>query len=405
MNTSHEVNPNNSHHGNTTNNISRSGSGSIHHRRYSTPNDTSMTLQHELQLQETIPHEELLDSIASASDQNQSRLRSGESAVNDSIDIEIADEVPDDMGTGMMSSSHIGSDQPTLEQIQRAYYSKGLEELETLQLLDLSPLANWKLSSYKQGCGLPQLREDSPDSLWQSDGSNGNNNINASANGMNNNQLSNPHSVTIQFSKKVSLERISIFTNFTLDESYTPSKIKIMAGSSGWDLSEVCTVNFNKPIGWSHIIFNGIRNDGVLKCFVVKLIILANHQDGKDSHIRAIRCFGKKSAKTNISVATMAFGTSKGNGVPFLLENTTEIDASTISGYTNQSGVLLNHRNADSISHLSANFGEKLPIENDIENASIIDEENSKVLGNVADVIGFNAGFQSIELTSTSSIR
>ena len=27
--------------------------------------------------------------------------------------------------------------------------------------------------------------------------------------------------------------------------------------------------------------------------FLIKIIILANHQEGKDSHIRAIRCFGK----------------------------------------------------------------------------------------------------------------
>ena len=66
----------------------------------------------------------------------------------------------------------------------------------------------------------------------------------------------------------MALERISIFTNYSLDESYTPSRIKIMAGSSeGWDLIEVCTVNFDQPVGWSHIIFNGIRADGVLKCF------------------------------------------------------------------------------------------------------------------------------------------
>ena len=57
----------------------------------------------------------------------------------------------------------------------KIYYQKGIEELESLQLLDLSPLANWKLSSFKQGFGLSQLREDSPDSYWQSDGSNGSN--------------------------------------------------------------------------------------------------------------------------------------------------------------------------------------------------------------------------------------
>lgn len=318
--------------------------------------DTSSQLQHELQIQETIPADEIIDSLAS-NDTNQANYN-----IDDDIDQD-NDQI-EEMG---MSSDH----QPSLEQIQRVYYTRGLEELESLQLLDLSPLANWKLSSFKQGCGLTQLRDDSPDTLWQSDGSNGNQN--SSNNGLNNNQLSNPHSVTIQFSKKVSLERISIFTNFSLDESYTPSKIKIMAGSSGWDLTEVCTVNFNKPIGWSHIIFNGIRSDGVLKCFIVKLIILANHQDGKDSHIRAIRCFGKKSLKQpNIT-----------NSNSILPNNTTEIDASMLSGLTNQSGILLNHR-------------DKVPE---------LDDDSNKILGNVDDIIGFNSGFQSIELKSVSSIR
>ena len=101
--------------------------------------------------------------------------------------------------------------QPSLEQIQRVYYSKGLQELEELQLFDLSPLATWKLSSWKQGFGLKQLRDDSPDSYWQSDGSNtgnsGNDDNNSNQlqnpnNSMLLNQLSNPHSITIQFSKK-----------------------------------------------------------------------------------------------------------------------------------------------------------------------------------------------------------
>ena len=79
--------------------------------------------------------------------------------------------------------------QPSLEQIQRVYYSKGLQELEELQLFDLSPLATWKLSSWKQGFGLKQLRDDSPDSYWQSDGSNTGNSGNDDNNS---NQLQNP---------------------------------------------------------------------------------------------------------------------------------------------------------------------------------------------------------------------
>ncbi|KAK6200078.1 anaphase-promoting complex, subunit 10-domain-containing protein [Scheffersomyces amazonensis] len=289
------------------------------------------------------------------------------------------------------------SEQLNLEQAQRVYYVKGLEELESLQLLDLSPLANWKLSSYKQGFGLTQLRDDSPDTYWQSDGSNGNNATNAILN----NQLCNPHSITIQFSKKVSLERISIFTNYSIDESYTPSRIKIMAGSSdGWDLGEVCTVSFTKPIGWSHIIFNGIRNDGVLKCFMVKIIILANHQDGKDSHIRAIRCFGKK--KLNSINLPPTFNIERSS-----LSVNSDIlkDLSLASAISSASGFSLNHRQlkigSSSINHIDSSYNE----EDGQMDESDADRESSKVLNNVADVIGFNSGFQSLDLTSISSIR
>ena len=48
---------------------------------------------------------------------------------------------------------------------------RGLEEIENLQLLDLSPLATWRISLHNQGHGLVQLREDSSESYWQSDGS------------------------------------------------------------------------------------------------------------------------------------------------------------------------------------------------------------------------------------------
>jgi anaphase-promoting complex subunit 10 len=343
-----------------------------------------------IQVQNGIPQVELYGSI-SESMTNQGDVRGY--GLEDLEDLEVNEENPDHMGT-TLGSNVTSSDQPSLEKVQRVYYSKGLEELDSLQLLDLSPLANWKLSSFKPGYGLSQLRNDSPDTYWQSDGSNGsNNNNNTNSNAILNNQLSNPHSITIQFSKKVSLERISIFTNFSLDESYTPSKVKIMAGSTdGWDLSEVCTVNFSKPIGWSHIIFNGIRNDGVLKCFMIKLIIVANHQDGKDSHIRAIRCFGKKSTNSNIRSSTTTQP----------LNNDILNDLSLNSGLTNASGFLLNEIFEKESYFYSDEDVEDISNETEAESSK---HSSSKLLGNVADVIGFNSGFQSLEMKSTSTIR
>ena len=121
------------------------------------------SLLHQLETQEIIPPEELIDSIASVST----------SENNNYIEEDIyqqGSEDGDEMCTG--GDSFTGTDQPTLEQIQRVYYTKGLQMLDNLQLIDISPLANWKLSSSKQEFGLSQLREDSSDSYWQSDGSN-----------------------------------------------------------------------------------------------------------------------------------------------------------------------------------------------------------------------------------------
>ena len=341
--------------------------------------------------------------------------------------------------------------QPSLEQIQRVYYLKGLQELEALQLFDLSPLANWKLSSWKPGYGLKQLRDDSPDTYWQSDGSNSGNNHSSGDNNSNQqqqqqqqnpnnsmllNQLSNPHSITIQFSKKVSLERISIFTNYSLDESYTPSKIKIMAGSSeGWDLIEVCTVNFDQPIGWSHIIFNGIRNDGVLKCFLIKIIIIANHQEGKDSHIRAIRCFGKK---PNVSgIGGGLYITNDDKGLQYSFSHNDSVHHSELLrdlslatggvGSSNMSGLLLNNRTVLGITDRGHTLEEEEEEEqNDIDDTDYREperpqqdedeeagssssgtssRETQKIINNVSNIIGFNSGFQSLELKSISSIR
>ncbi|CAH2354432.1 hypothetical protein CLIB1423_16S02542 [[Candida] railenensis] len=423
-------------------------------------NTTADSSHHRVQIQEEIPQSELLDSIASAnaSDYNvnqQQALGTDDDSENDEGNMGISHGSPiepdeeDEDNYHHHSHHHSSMDihhQPSLEQIQRVYYTKGLQELESLHLLDLSPLANWKLSSSKLGFGLSQLRDDSPDSFWQSDGSNGNNhNGNNQNNGSNNggsnngnngnsnnggitnanNELTNPHSIIIQFSKKVSIERVSIFTNFSIDESYTPSKIQILAGSSdGWDLSEVCVVSFNKPIGWSHIIFNGIRADGVLKCFIIKLVVLSNHQDGKDTHIRAVKVFGKKQ-KLKQQPNTQSVNLSRGINHSDILK---DISASSGLGFGNVSGISLNssrHRrlkSSDSIDEDSLEADviqkentveedqEELDVEvdedtNTTENSTAMNNTLGVTLENVSEIIGFNSGFQSLEMKSISSIR
>ncbi|GMG20413.1 unnamed protein product [Ambrosiozyma monospora] len=182
------------------------------------------------------------------------------------------DDDDDDNERGEMSSGnnlYIDPNKPLAEDM--LYYG-GIRKLEVLGLVDIGNLASWNVSSAKSGYGVRDLREDTPSSYWQSDGSQ-------------------PHFITVHFTKCVSVERISLFLNYQADESYTPSKILILAGSGEHDLIEVSSNEFIEPVGWQHITFKGIRADNLLKCYLIKICFLSNHQNGKDSHVRSIKVF------------------------------------------------------------------------------------------------------------------
>lgn len=68
------------------------------------------------------------------------------------------------------------------------------------------------------------------DTYWQSDG-----------------QL--PHLVNIQFQRKTSVNQIYIYTDYKLDESYTPSRISIRSGTHFNDLQEIEIVDLVEPTG------------------------------------------------------------------------------------------------------------------------------------------------------------
>ncbi|KAG7696886.1 hypothetical protein KL930_002664 [Ogataea haglerorum] len=151
-------------------------------------------------------------------------------------------------------------------------FTAGIRKLEHLGLIDIGNLAAWGVSTYKQGYGIKELREDSPFSYWQSDGQQ-------------------PHFITIHFTKRVTVQRLSFYFNYQLDESYTPSKILVLAGSGEHDLMEVSSKEFFEPSGWQHVFFKGVRSDNLLKCYLIKICFLSNHQNGKDSHVRSLKVF------------------------------------------------------------------------------------------------------------------
>ena len=150
------------------------------------------------------------------------------------------------------------------------------------------------MSTAKPGNGVAALRSPDPSLFWQSDGPQ-------------------PHLLSIHFFKLVSIVSIRILLDFHNDESYTPTKIQFLAGMGVHDLQEFAEMSFEQPTGWIDVDFSNVGptehdDDGyddeaghkidwskrpVLRAFLVQVRILENHQNGKDTHLRAVQLFAR----------------------------------------------------------------------------------------------------------------
>ncbi|KAI0116263.1 anaphase-promoting complex, subunit 10-domain-containing protein [Nemania sp. FL0031] len=142
-------------------------------------------------------------------------------------------------------------------------------------LKEISNLASFTVSSYKPGCGVKELRDDDANQYWQSDGPQ-------------------PHRLNIHFIKRVEIRALRLYLDYELDESYTPTKIQITAGTGPNLTIPFTTMELNMPKGWIDVPIAGAGGglDGnSLCCFFVRVIILENHQNGKDTHIRGIKVY------------------------------------------------------------------------------------------------------------------
>lgn len=108
------------------------------------------------------------------------------------------------------------------------------------------------------------------DTYWQSDG-----------------QL--PHLVNIQFQRKTTINQIYIYTDYKLDESYTPSRISIRSGTHFNDLQEVEIIDLSEPTGWVNIPIKDIRDNNPIRTFMIQIAVISNHQNGRDTHMRQIK--------------------------------------------------------------------------------------------------------------------
>ncbi|KAL5485768.1 hypothetical protein ACEPAI_6809 [Sanghuangporus weigelae] len=170
-----------------------------------------------------------------------------------------------------------GLEVPTITEPAQNPLSLG-DKSTALSWPDIGHLAKWSVSSYKFGFGPECLRDDDPETFWHSDGPQ-------------------PHSIIIQFPRKTAVQKVSLHLSFQLDDSYTPSTLCLRAGTSLSDLQDVRVVSFDKPNGWvAFDVSSELNEEGQefkpVYCYVLQIIILANHMNGKDTHVRGLRILG-----------------------------------------------------------------------------------------------------------------
>lgn len=120
-----------------------------------------------------------------------------------------------------------------------------------------------------------------------------------------------PHLVSIQFPARTEVAELHLYLDFRGDESYTPSRLAVRAGTTHRDLRDVCAVELREPAGWVVIPLGGggggaaatagegrAGEDGEagssgVRAFYFQVAVLANHQNGRDTHIRQVALYGR----------------------------------------------------------------------------------------------------------------
>lgn len=122
-----------------------------------------------------------------------------------------------------------------------------------------------KLSSSKNSHGLAELLSSDNRNFWATEGTL-------------------PHYIEISFPKKTFVTHIDISLNYNEDDSYTPSNIEIRTGMFRESTKVVTNIHLDEPDGVTCLKIDQ-------ECFIILIIILANHQDGRDSKIRNLKVF------------------------------------------------------------------------------------------------------------------
>lgn len=159
------------------------------------------------------------------------------------------------------------------------------KSLDIQDCREIGSEATFTISSAKPGNGVEQLRDNNLDTYWQSDGAF-------------------PHSVNIQFLKRVSVSKLCLYLDYSTDESYTPKKISVSCGTCLHDLIDISTVELTEPTGWVTISLNemeaigagSFEEDQFIRTHFLQVKVLSMHQNGRDTHIRQVKILGPREA-------------------------------------------------------------------------------------------------------------
>lgn len=85
-----------------------------------------------------------------------------------------------------------------------------------------------------------------------------------------------------------------MYLDFENDESYTPTKMLIHAGTGYHDLVQLASLELERPCGWVDIPLGEGEEEGrELRTRLVRLTVVANHQNGKDTHVRGFEVYAR----------------------------------------------------------------------------------------------------------------
>jgi anaphase-promoting complex subunit 10 len=181
----------------------------------------------------------------------------------------------------------------------------------------------WQLSSAKPGNGVEQVRDQSIETYWQSDGT------------------SQPHFLQVHFARRVAISHVCLYLDYNLDESYTPKVVRVECGMTSQDLTPAVhpansVVELSEPAGWCIIPLRSPPdplddddedddeddededeekeektenpNDSsrkLVRAHLIRISVDQMHQNGRDTHIRQVQLYGPRRNTTSHQAVTV----------------------------------------------------------------------------------------------------